>query len=122
MFFRILTAILCGQDEESERSAVFRQNFTHSLTHSLTLRLVAESQPSQQAYYQLIFFKLNFTGSCKNVLAYVLNCINLMVEMYAVDQDNLSGLTRTSTNEELPWESREQASFPSWWKLTQPQA
>ena len=43
---------------------------------------MAESQPSQQAYYQLIFFKLNFTGSCKNVLAVVLNCMNFVVEMY----------------------------------------
>ena len=33
----------------------------------------------------------------------------------------LSGLSHTSANEELSWDSREQASFQTWQRLTQPQ-
>ena len=42
------------------------------------------------------------------------NVLSGLVSQCAVDQDNLSGLVRTSTNEELSNESHKLASFPTW--------
>ena len=49
------------------------------------------------------------------------NVLSGLVCYCAVDQDNLAGLVRASTNEESSWESREQASFPTWRISTQSQ-
>ena len=49
---------------------------------------------------------------CNNKV--VLSCQNVLlgpVGLCTVDQDNLSGLARSSANKELSWESREKASF-----------
>ena len=51
-------------------------------------------------------------GACRAISdsARSQNVLSGLVGQCAVDQDKLSGLARTSTNEELSWESREQAS------------
>ena len=53
--------------------------------------------------------KSGFVGRYLTVLDLKMSCRLVC----AVDQDNLSELAHTSTNEELSWESHEQASFPT---------
>ena len=63
-------------------------------------------------------------GACRAISdnARSQNVLSGLIGWCAVDQDNLSGLARTSTNEELSSESREQASFPTRRRSTWPQA
>ena len=64
----------------------------------------------------------NKIGACRAISdsARSQNGLSGLVGECTVDQDNLSGLVRTSTNKELSQDSREQASFPTWRISTRP--